>query len=309
MYTHASVLPTEILDGLRLQSGSMVADVTAGGGGHLKLIAEAVGSTGRVLALDQDPRAHEPDAAGGVAQEYPWVKLIRARFSELEQVLKETGSRVKPGMTKDGPGMTIETPLLDALLADIGVSSPQLDDASRGLSFRQDGPIDMRMDPTSGISAYELIQQSSEEELANIIYNYGEERHSRRIARVIKNEKNLSNSTLALANLVARAYRGPRARIHPATRTFQALRIAVNHELEELESLLNQLPRCVKIGGRVAIISFHSLEDRLVKNFFRNNKEDWKIINKKPIIANESELKSNPRAKSAKLRIAERVNL
>ena len=286
MFVHVPVMPREVLEGLALRPGMAVADLTAGGGGHLRLIAEAVGPTGQVLGYDQDSRAHELDAAGGVAAEYPWVKLTQARFSSIGSVRQ-----------------------FDALLADLGVSSPQLDTPERGLSFMQDGPLDMRMDTHSGKTAYELIGELSEEQLANVIYQYGEERLSRRIARAIKWVKPLPDSTVALADIIKRSYRGPRTKIHPATRTFQALRIAVNHELDELEALLGSLKGLMKIGGRVAIISFHSLEDRQVKNFFRSHPETWRIITKKPLTASDEELSINPRSRSAKLRIAERINL
>ncbi len=286
MFVHVSVMPKEVLEGLALRPGMTVADLTAGGGGHLALIAEAVAQTGRVFGYDRDPRAHELDAAGGVAVKYPWVKLIQAPFSSISSEVQ-----------------------FDGVLADLGVSSPQLDTPERGLSFMQEGPLDMRMDTSSGETAYELIQELSEEELANVIYQYGEERLSRRIARAIKFVKPLPDSTLALADIIKRAYRGPRSKIHPATRTFQALRIAVNHELDELERLLASLASLVKPGGRAAIISFHSLEDRLVKNYFRNHPEAWRILTKKPLVASDEELSVNPRARSAKLRIAERVNV
>ncbi|MES2504189.1 MAG: 16S rRNA (cytosine(1402)-N(4))-methyltransferase RsmH [Myxococcota bacterium] len=291
MFSHIPVMPTEVLEALALAPGMIVADVTAGGGGHLRLLAEAVGPNGQVIALDKDPRAHELDAAGGVAKEFPQVKLVRATFSELPQVLSDLG------LTH-----------LDGLLADIGVSSPQLDTPERGLSFKNDGPLDMRMNPDADLSALELIQSSSETTLANLIYEFGEERQSRPIARAIKAEKNLADSTTALAAIIARAYRGPRGKIHPATRTFQALRIAVNHELDELKALLSNLTSVIKPDGKAAIISFHSLEDRLVKNFFKENRESWLALTKKPVIPSDAEMSQNPRARSAKLRTAQRVN-
>ena len=229
------------------------------------------------------------DAAGGVAQEFKQIRLFRATFSELPQILADQKINA-----------------LDALLCDLGVSSPQLDTDTRGFSFRHDGPLDMRMDQDSYPSAYELIKQTSETDLANLIYKYGEERQSRRIAKAIKAERNLADSTLALANIILRAYAGPRGKIHPATRTFQALRITVNQELFELESLLSHLDQLIKPNGRVAFISFHSLEDRPIKHYFKQHPESWRVIHKKPIIASESELAINKRAQSAKLRIAER---
>lgn len=282
-------MPQEVIENLAIQPGSIVADVTAGGGGHLRLLAKAVGPTGLVIALDKDSRAHELDAAGGVAKEFKQIKLFKATFLELPKILAEKNIHA-----------------LSGLLCDLGVSSPQLDTDVRGFSFRHDGPLDMRMDQDAYPSAYELIKQTSETELANLIYKYGEERQSRRIAKAIKYEKNLSDSTLALANIVMRAYTGPRGKIHPATRTFQALRIAVNQELSELESLLSNLDSLIKPGGRVAFISFHSLEDRPIKHYFKQHPESWHVLHKKPIIASELELSANKRAQSAKLRVAER---
>lgn len=292
MFEHLPIMPREVIENLALKPGSIVADVTAGGGGHLKLLAEAVGPTGLVLALDKDARAHELDAAGGVAKAYPQVKLFKATFSELPRIMAEQNIKA-----------------LDGLLCDLGVSSPQLDTDTRGFSFRNDGPLDMRMDQEAYPSAYELIKNTSETDLANLIYKYGEERQSRHIAKAIKQEKNLPDSTLGLANIIMRAYRGPRGKIHPATRTFQALRIAVNHELAELESLLANLDKIMAPHGRVAFISFHSLEDRPIKHYFKEHPESWRVLHKKPLIATELELSQNKRASSAKLRIAERINL
>lgn len=291
MFEHVPIMPQEILAHLAIQPGSVVADVTAGGGGHLKLLAEAVGPTGLVIALDKDSRAHDLDAAGGVAKLFPQVRLFKASFSELPQIL--ASQKIKH---------------LDALLCDLGVSSPQLDTKERGFSFQSNGPIDMRMDRDHGLTAYELIQSMSEVDLANLIYQYGEERQSRLIARVIKMQKNLPNSTSELAHLIARVYKGPRGRIHPATRTFQALRIAVNQELLELEILLQNLNGLIVPNGRVAFISFHSLEDRPIKHFFKQHPESWKLLHKKPILASNQELSQNKRAHSAKLRIAQRIS-
>lgn len=290
MFEHLPIMPQEILLNLDIKPGSIVADITAGGGGHLRLLAQAVGPTGLVIALDKDSRAHELDAAGGVANEFKQVRLFKATFSELPQILAD--QKIKA---------------LDALLCDLGVSSPQLDTDERGFSFRHNGPIDMRMDQEHGLTAYELIRETSETDLANLIYRYGEERQSRLIARAIKMQKNLPDSTLELASLIARVYKGPRGRIHPATRTFQALRIAVNQEIGELESLLASLDELIAPNGKAAFISFHSLEDRPIKHFFKQHPESWWVLHKKPIIASELELSINKRAQSAKLRIAQRV--
>ncbi len=290
-YFHESVLLPEVMQYLHLHEGSVGVDVTAGGGGHLTEIAKTVGSTGRVIALDRDLRAHGQDAAGKVAQ----VHLHHVSFAHLPQVL------AKEGIEK-----------VDGLLCDLGVSSVQLDDDARGFSFMRDGPIDMRMDTSSGLTAYELITQSSERELADILYIYGEEYKSRRIARAIHAAWPIPDSTLHLANLVARAAGGKRGRIHPATKTFQALRIATNRELDELKTLLDALPQILAVNGRAVFISFHSLEDRLVKHAFKEGSSRtetrgplWRILTKKPVIAGDIELARNPRARSAKLRAVE----
>jgi 16S rRNA (cytosine1402-N4)-methyltransferase len=298
-FEHLPVMPKEVFEDLALTSTSIAVDVTAGGGGHLALMAKAIGPNGRVIGLDRDLRAHQLDAAGGVAKEYaPYVKLFHAPFSELPDVLASEG---------------IEQ--IDALLCDLGVSSPQLDDADRGFSFMRDGPLDMRMDSTSGLTAYQLIEQTSEEDLANIIFNYGEERLSRRIARSIKKRWPIPDSTLALANLIAGSVGGKRGRIHPATRTFQALRIAVNHELDELDSLLTSVFKLLAPKGRAVFISFHSLEDRRIKQAFKKAADkssgktpEWRILHKKPLQASDEEIEINPRARSAKLRTIEKLD-
>jgi 16S rRNA (cytosine1402-N4)-methyltransferase len=212
------------------------------------------------------------------------VTLIRRPFSEVREALDEVG-----------------VPSCDALFADLGVSSFQLDEAERGFSFRSDAPLDMRMDPTRGETARELIERSGEKELADLIYELGEERHSRRIARLLKRGP-APSTTAELAATVARAVGGPWKRIHPATRTFQALRIAVNGELDELDRLLAALTSVVKPGGRAAILSFHSLEDGRVKRCFRS--EGFSAVTRKPLEPTDDEVQQNPRARSAKLRAA-----
>jgi len=194
---------------------------------------------------------------------------------------------------------------LNALLCDLGVSSPQLDIPERGFSFKADGPLDMRMDQSRGKSAYDLIKDLKEDQLADILFQFGDERLSRRIARVIKAQWPIANSTVALAELIAKCYPKKYHRIHPATRSFQALRIAVNGELDELKQLLISLPHIMNTGGRVVFISFHSLEDRIIKHHFRDNKDQWKTLTKKPVCASAQELEQNPRSRSAKLRAYE----
>jgi 16S rRNA (cytosine1402-N4)-methyltransferase len=292
-FTHRPVMPQEILTLLGDIRGKIIVDATAGGGGHLKLLAEAVGDNGLVLAFDQDIRAHQEDAALGVKKLFDKrVKLFLKSFSSIEQVLHEENIKQ-----------------IDGLIADLGVSSNQLDDRERGFSFLADGPIDMRMDRDNKISAYEWLAQHSETEIANIIFNFGDERKSRAIARLIKQSWPIENSTLFLANLVLKAVRQKHwSKAHPATRTFQALRIAVNHELDELNILLQALPRILAPNGVAAFLSFHSLEDRLIKNTFKQLAlNNFKILTKKPLVSSKEELEHNRRARSAKLRAITRV--
>jgi len=283
MPRHVPVLAAEVLALLDPQPGQTVVDCTLGGGGHARLLAERVRPGGRLIALDHDPGMIErarPQLAG-----LP-VTTFHAGFDQLRDVLD-----------------LAQFTQVDAVLADLGIASDQLDDPSRGFSFQADGPLDMRLDPTRGVPASRLLASLSERELADLIFRYGEERHSRRIARRIVEARPIATTT-QLAELVRRCVPRGRERIDPATRTFQALRIAVNEELTALESLLRQLPACVKPGGRAAVISFHSLEDRLVKNAFRG--EGWTALTKKPVTAGDDELHANPRARSAKLRAAQR---
>lgn len=295
---HISVLMREVLELLAVEPGMTVVDATAGAGGHLRRLAEAVGPTGRVIGIDRDLRAFEPSAAGGVAAEYSdRVSLKHAAFSEVARLLEEE-----------------QLQHVDALLCDLGVSSMQLDEADRGFSFRHDGPLDMRMDKSRGETAWELLASRDEREIADILFHYGEERRSRRIAHAIKRAWPLADSTLALADVIAHAMGGPRGRIHPATRSFQALRIAVNRELDELDALLVALPSLLRTGGRAAVISFHSLEDRKVKHAFRDGTRAaddrpalYRVLNKRPLMATDDERDQNPRSRSAKLRAVERV--
>ncbi|HEY1099046.1 MAG TPA: 16S rRNA (cytosine(1402)-N(4))-methyltransferase RsmH [Myxococcota bacterium] len=280
---HLPVLPGASIEALKLVPGSVVVDCTAGGGGHLRRFAAAVGDTGRVIGLDRDERAFADDAAGGVAKTHANVTLVRRPFSEIRQALDDLGiDRV------------------DAVFADLGVSSFQLDEGERGFSFRFDAPLDMRMDRRDGETAAELIARLEEDDLANVIYRYGDERLSRRIAKVLKRE--LPTTTDRLKDLVASCFPGPRGRIHPATKTFQALRIAVNGELDQLETLIAALPNVLVVGGRAGFLTFHSLEDRLVKQAFLS--PGFEATTRKPIVADDDELDVNPRARSAKLRVA-----
>ena len=285
---HRSVLPRETLDLLSPQSGEVWVDATVGAGGHTRLIAERVGPAGRVIGLDQDPGMLERAKLNLVGLP---VELLHANFDQMVAALKNMGVHE-----------------VDGVLADLGFASDQVDEAERGLSFQQDGPLDMRLDPTSGESAANLIARENEFELAKIFFEYGEERHSRRVARKIVETRKQSpiHTTKQLADLVRSCVPREKGRhFDPATRVFQGLRIAVNDELGSLERLLAQLPRIMKPGGRVGIISFHSLEDRRVKQAFQD-RETWEPLTKKPVIAGEDEVRDNPRSRSAKLRVARR---
>jgi 16S rRNA (cytosine1402-N4)-methyltransferase len=286
---HLPVLPAEALALLAPAAGELWVDATAGLGGHTRLLAERVGPTGKVIALDQDA-AMLALAKAETPPELP-VVWVNANFEQLEGALARLGIKQ-----------------VDGLLADLGVCSAQLDDPARGLSFQQDGPLDMRLDPTVGESAADLLNRLGERELADILWRYGGERHSRRIARRVVEQRRTQPfaTTGPFADLVRRCVPRGKQRIDPATRAFQGLRIAVNDELGALERLLEQLPRVVKPGGRVGIISFHSLEDRPVKQALRD-RDRWEPLTKKPVQAGEDETRSNPRSRSAKLRAARRT--
>jgi len=287
---HVSVLPEETLRWLDPQPGETWIDATLGGGGHARLIAAKLIPGGRLLGLDQDPAMLERAAPG--LKGLP-IERVHAVFDQLDAVLEARG---------------IEA--IDGLFADLGFSSDQLEDPTRGLSFRDDGPLDMRLNPATGMTAARYVNELSEAALADVIWEYGEERFSRRIAkRIVERRREKPFATTAdLAEIVRQSV--PRTpdtrRIHPATRTFQALRIAVNDEMGSLERLLALLPRFVKPGGRVGIISFHSLEDRRVKQAFRDHPA-WEPLTKKPVEPGDDEARRNPRARSAKLRVARRV--
>ncbi|MBY0523019.1 MAG: 16S rRNA (cytosine(1402)-N(4))-methyltransferase RsmH [Gemmataceae bacterium] len=287
---HVSVLPAEVLTLLAPAPGQVFVDATVGAGGHARLLAEQLGPTGKLIGLDQDAAML---ALAKPRLEGLNVSLFHANFDRLGDVLDEMG---------------IAT--VDGVLADLGVCSDQLDLADRGLSFQQDGPLDMRLDTSEGEPVSDLLQRIGERELADLIYQYGEERFSRRIARRIVEVRRTTplETTQQLADVVRRCVPWPKGRRHaidPATRTFQALRIAVNDELGALERLLKQLPQRVKPGGRAALISFHSLEDRLVKHAFAV-RTVWEVLTRKPIQAEEPEVERNSRARSAKLRAARR---
>ena len=268
----------------------MIVDGTAGAGGHTRALAEKVGSTGRVIGLDRDPAmlALALQATQGLP-----VTLVPAAYSEMVEVLESQG--IKSGS-------------VDGIVLDLGLSSDQLAWTQRGFSFANDGPLDMRFDPTgSDPTAADLVNTLDEVELARIIFVYGEERYSRRVARRIVEERKHTpfTTTGRFAEVVRRGIPGKWGPIDPATRTFQALRIAVNDELGHLERTLAILPEVLRPGGRAAIISFHSLEDRRVKHAFRDDPR-LNVLTRKPVTASPEELAVNPRARSAKMRVAER---
>lgn len=285
---HISVLPTETLSLLAPQPGETFVDCTVGAGGHSRFIAEKLIPGGRLIGLDQDPTMLE--MAASRLKDLP-VTLRHRNFEDLGSVLQE-----------------LQIDAVDGILADLGFASDQLSNPERGLSFQQDGPLDMRLDPTRGLSASALVQRLQERELADIFWRYGEERFSRRVARkiVATRPKAPISTTGQLADLVRSCVPRGKGGIDPATRVFQALRIAVNDELGALERLLAQAPACLKPGGRIAIISFHSLEDRLVKRAFRD-RDTYEELTRKPVTASEEESRNNPRSRSAKLRAAKRT--
>jgi 16S rRNA (cytosine1402-N4)-methyltransferase len=285
---HVPVLAEEILTWLRPAAGQTMVDGTLGGGGHTRLLAEAVGPTGRVIALDRDPAAVE--AAATRLQGFN-VRAVEANYSDLPEVLA-----------------ALDVAAADGIVLDLGYSSDQLADVNRGFSFNSEGLLDLRFDTTRGEPAWRLVERLSAEHLADLIFKYGEERYSRRIARHIVETRRVQPIKTAadLARVVRQSV--PRSRddrIDPATRTFQALRIAVNEELKWLEVALRRLPDCLRPGGRMAVMSFHSLEDRLVKQAFRES-ELLEVCTRRPVRPNEAEVAANPRSSSAKLRVAER---
>lgn len=307
-FEHTPVLLPAVLEWLQPRPSGIYVDATLGGGGHASVLLERAQPNGMLLGIDADPAALATvrqrwqdrfDAAS--------YRLLHSPFERLAELAAEVGITHA-----------------DGILLDLGVSSHQLDTAQRGFSFQHDAPLDMRLDPTQGATAAELIATMSETDLANVIYQYGEERMSRRIARRIVEQRTQQpiTTTRELATLVAQAVgrrgtqRGSR-QIHPATRTFQALRVAVNRELEQLERVLPQAVALLAPGGRLAVISFHSLEDRIVKQFYRDQSgyddpdelrpRRLRVLTRKPIVADAAEQEANPRSRSAKLRVAERI--
>ena len=303
---HVPVLLGPVLDGLNLKPDGCYVDGTFGRGGHSRGILRQLGENGRLIAIDRDPQA-----AAAVAEdlaEDPRFELIRGDFAQLETLI----------VARNLVGQ------VDGLLLDLGVSSPQLDEADRGFSFLRDGPLDMRMDPDSGVPASAWLAAVDEQELKLVLKKFGEEKYAHRIARAIvaaRDDAPISR-TAQLARIVEEARPARGEKIHPATRTFQAIRIAINDELGQLEAVLRQAVNVLKRGGRLCVISFHSLEDRIVKRFMRDasrEPEQYRgmpnvpaehrpklMIIGKAITATPAEIAANPRARSARLRIAER---
>lgn len=310
-FAHASVLAAEVIEHLGHRNDGVYIDGTLGGAGHSAALLDSL-PTATLIGIDRDPSAL---AAAGerLARFGDRARMVHGEYGDLPAILAD-----------------LKIAQVDGILLDLGVSSPQLDRADRGFSFMKTGPLDMRMDPTRGLTALELIETLDQESLANVIFELGEERHSKRVARVIKEaltEERIATTT-DLATVVATAIpiaEQRKSKIHPATRTFQALRIAVNGELEQLERLLTAFPDLLTVGGRCAIISFHSLEDRLVKQRFRDlawtsslprhladadgERSDavCELVTRKAVVAGDAEIATNPRARSARLRVCERT--
>ena len=311
---HVPVLLKEAIDFLAVRRGGTYIDATVGLGGHSLEIAKRLGAPGHLIGLDKDPKALEiarerlgtqgpstprSDSKSesehfarddrAVEGDWPKITLVHGSFAEIAE---RSGKKS-----------------VDGILADIGVSSLQFGDPARGFSFQAEGPLDMRMNPMSELTAEQVVNQFDERELADLIYEFGEERRSRRIARAIVRSRPIL-TTAQLAAVISTAARSMKhERIHPATRTFQALRIFVNRELDDLRKLLEAAPQLLKPGGRLVVISFHSLEDRIVKDAMREGAKQgkYKLLTKKPVTASEDEIDRNPRGRSAKMRAAERV--
>ena len=295
---HVPVLLKEAIDFLAVRRGGTYIDATVGLGGHSLEIAKRLGAPGHLIGLDKDPAALEIArkrlSSAGVSPantDWPEITLLHASFAEI--------------------GRRFPSAVADGILADLGVSSLQFADPARGFSFQAEGPLDMRMDPQSELTAEQVVNHFDERELADVIYEFGEERRSRRIARAIVRSRPIRTTAqlAAVVSAAARPMNQAERKIHPATRTFQALRIFVNRELDDLRKLLEAAPQVLKPGGRLVIISFHSLEDRIVKDAMREGAKQgqYRLLTKKPVTPSEEEIDRNPRARSAKLRAAERV--
>jgi len=308
-FEHKSILVSEILGFLDLQPGSVVIDATLGLGGHAEAVLQTFADT-KVIGIDQDQKALE-NATERLKSFGSRFQGVHSNFVEISSVADE-----------------LNITAVDAVIADLGVSSMQLDDAERGFSFRFDAPLDMRMDTSKGSTAAELLEELDQEEIANLIYRYGEERKSRRVARLIVERRDAGQpvrSTEELARLVERAVgRSPKDKVHPATRTFQALRIAVNNELGILDGFIKDSIDLLKLNGTLSVITFHSLEDRIVKQAFQKlsgkcfcppripkcvcgAEKRVEILTRKPVVPTEDEMSVNPRSRSAKLRVCRKL--
>lgn len=307
-YQHITVLLNEAVDGLNVRENGVYVDGTFGRGGHSRLILSKLGKDGRLVVFDKDPQAIA--VAQELAAQDPRVSVVHDGFATFQTALDQLG-----------------IDKIDGALFDLGISSPQIDEGERGFSFRFDAPLDMRMDPTRGMSAAEWIAVASEQELHEVIKNYGEERFSRQVARAIvaQREAQPIDTTRKLAQLVAQNVRTRERGQDPATRTFQAVRIFINRELEEVEAVLPQVVSRLNEGGRLAVIAFHSLEDRIVKQFMKKHSQHaplprWAAVKEsdlpqpplmlvgKAIKPGVAETAANPRARSAVLRVAERTS-
>jgi 16S rRNA (cytosine1402-N4)-methyltransferase len=316
LFHHITVLKEEATEGLHIKRDGIYVDCTLGGAGHSSLIASKLGEYGRLIALDQDDWALN-NARERLAPYEDKVSLVKTNFRHLEDALKELAVPMKDGI-----------PQVDGILYDLGVSSPQFDEGERGFSYNHDAPLDMRMDRSSDLTAWHIVNEWPEQEIARVLHQYGEEKFSRRIAKfIIEHRKEAPIQTTGqLVDIIKEGIPAAARRTggHPAKRSFQALRIAVNDELGAFEESLHQAVRCLAPGGRVSVITFHSLEDRICKQIFNGyvgkctcppdfpmcvcgGKGELKLVNRKPIVPGEEELGLNPRARSAKLRVAEKL--
>ena len=303
---HIPVLQAETLEALRVHPGGEYVDCTVGGGGHARAILQACQPGGKILGIDADPEAVNNARARLASFNHGSVILVNENFYNLEAICRQHNFHP-----------------VDGILFDLGLSSPQLEDGSRGFSFLREGPLDMRFNPAQDLTAAHIVNTYAEADIAYLLRKYGEERHSRRIAHFIVTHRPL-NTTQELAAEVNDSVRGSVGRIHPATRTFQALRITVNRELENLAGTLRQAPGLLNKGGRLVVISYHSLEDRLVKEFLRRESTQClcppgtptcicghqailKLISKKVIVPSPEEVAANPRSRSARMRVAEQI--
>jgi 16S rRNA (cytosine1402-N4)-methyltransferase len=316
MFLHTTVLLNEAVDGLAIKPNGIYVDCTLGGAGHSEKIVSQLGEGGRLIAFDQDDWAHE-NAKQRLAPYMDKVTLVKSNFRYLKEELMHCDVPMKDGL-----------PQVDGILFDLGVSSPQLDEAERGFSYNQDAPLDMRMDRDEDLTAYQIVNEWEERDIARILDRYGEEKFARNIARSIgkiRQQKPIE-TTSELAEIIKMAIPAATRRTggHPAKRSFQALRIAVNDELGAEEEALESAIQCVAPGGRISVITFHSLEDRICKQIFAKyvekctcpsdfplcvcgNEGQLKLVNRKPIVPSDEEIEQNLRARSAKLRVAEKL--